>query len=246
MRILALDSSLGGCSVALWTDDGDAQSLGRVIAGENEATATGQAERLAPMIAKVVEGTGGFAAIDRFAATIGPGYFTGLRAGLATARGLALAAGRPLIGITTLAAVAAGVPSEQRRGRTLVVALDSKRSEAFFQSFGDDLAAQGEPETMAPAAFVARLKADPGRAHILVAGTATPLLAPALDAAGLAWTRADAPERPEAVTVARLARTAPVPDAPPAPLYLHAPATTTPRTGAGRPEAARARSLVTQ
>ena len=249
MKILALDSSLGGCSVALWTDEGSPSSTGRVIAAQSESGATGQAELLAPMIARVAAaGDGGYGAIDRLAATIGPGYFTGLRAGLAVARGLALAMARPLVGITTLLAVAAGIAPADRRNRTVIVALDSKRSEAFFQLFASDLSPLSEPETMAPAVFAARLGAHPlaAQAPFLVAGNGTALLAPALDAAALAWSRASAPERPEAATVARLAHTAPVPATPPAPLYLHAPATTSPRVGGVPRESARARSLVGQ
>jgi tRNA threonylcarbamoyladenosine biosynthesis protein TsaB len=246
MKILALDSSLGGCSVALWTDDAP-HLEGSALAAESEAAATGQAERLVPIVGRVAAAAGGFAAIDRFAVTVGPGYFTGLRAGLAAARGLALAAAKPLIGITTLAAVAAGIAPDERRGKTVVVALDSKRSEAFYQLFaGDDLAPLGEPETMAPAMFAARLHTERRGVPLVVAGTASGLLASHLDAAGVAWTRSRASERPDAAVVARLARSAPVPTAPPAPLYLHPPATTMPRGSAGAPASARAPTLVTQ
>jgi tRNA threonylcarbamoyladenosine biosynthesis protein TsaB len=103
MRILALDTAVAACSVAIWDD-------GAVLAEEQQALAYGHAEILVPMLARVLARAGlRVDDMDRLACTIGPGHFTGLRAGLAAARGLALAADKPLIGITTLEAVAAGV-----------------------------------------------------------------------------------------------------------------------------------------
>ena len=172
------------------------------LGSAREDGATGQAEQLAPMIARMIAALpGGFAAVDRLAVTVGPGYFTGLRAGLAAARGLALAAKRPLVGITTLAAVAAGVPLEERAGATIVVALDSKRSEAFFQLFSNDLMPAGEPETMAPGAYARKLR-DLGGERLVVAGNGTALLGRALDGLGVAWCRSAAAERPDAALLA--------------------------------------------
>src|ERR1700749_3269007 len=107
MLILAIDTALEACAVAL-LDTGTS----KVIASESQAMKRGHAEALMPMIARVMkESDLTFAALDRLAVTSGPGSFTGLRVGLSAARGIALAAGKPVVGITTLSAYAAPVGS---------------------------------------------------------------------------------------------------------------------------------------
>ena len=78
------------------------------LTGRSVPMMRGHAEALMPMIAAVMSAAGmEFAALDRIAVTVGPGSFTGLRVGVAAARGIALAAGKPAVGLTTLAALAA-------------------------------------------------------------------------------------------------------------------------------------------
>lgn len=225
MRILAFDSSLGGCSAALWRDDAT-----EAVAAETLDAATGQAELLPPLVARVAAAGGGFGAIDRLAVTVGPGHFTGLRAGLAFARGLALATRLPLVGVTTLAAIAHAIAPAARSGCQVVVALDSKRAEAFFQAFTDELVPLEEPQAMTPAHYAAgRTAARP----LLVAGSAAVVLGRELERRAIAWAAAPVPERPLAVVVARLAAMTDPAAAPAVPLYLHPPATTqAPRTTA--------------
>ena len=101
MRLLAIDTALEACSVALL--DGDT-----VAAQETQAMARGHAEALMPMLARLQENAAFyFAVIDRIAVTVGPGSFTGLRVGISAARGIALATAKPVVGITTLEALAA-------------------------------------------------------------------------------------------------------------------------------------------
>ena len=101
MRILAIDTALEACAAAVLDT-----AQGIVLARESIAMTRGHAEALMPLIERVmVKSDGGFAALDRIAVTVGPGSFTGLRVGIAAARGLALAAGKPAIGLTTLAAL---------------------------------------------------------------------------------------------------------------------------------------------
>ena len=93
--ILAFDSSGACCSAALWAG-------GRIAARRLEPMSRGQAERLMPMIlAAMAEGGCGFADLTKIAVTVGPGSFTGIRVALAAARGLALAGGLPVMGVTT-------------------------------------------------------------------------------------------------------------------------------------------------
>jgi tRNA threonylcarbamoyladenosine biosynthesis protein TsaB len=99
--ILALDTALSACSVALVED-------GQTLVSRVEPMARGQAERLAPMVNEVMVEAGlSFKSLDRIAVTCGPGAFTGLRIGLAFARGLALALDKPCVGISTLEVLAA-------------------------------------------------------------------------------------------------------------------------------------------
>src|SRR6202161_1174559 len=101
MRILSGDTALGACSVAVLEDD-------LVRAHRFEVMARGHAEALAPMVESAMRGAGlGFADLDRLAVTTGPGTFTGQRVGLAFMRGLRVALKKPLIGLTTLEAIAA-------------------------------------------------------------------------------------------------------------------------------------------
>lgn len=107
MLILAIDTALSACSVALVQG-------GETLMSCTEVMARGQAERLAPMVAELMGGAGiSFKHLDRIAVTRGPGAFTGLRVGLAFARGLALALGRPCVGFSTLEVLAAGASHER-------------------------------------------------------------------------------------------------------------------------------------
>ena len=103
MRVLAIDTALEACSVAVLDTE-----RAELRAHESLSMQRGHAEALMPMVARVLDRAQlDFSAIDRVAVTTGPGSFTGLRVGIAAARGIALAAGKPAIGLTTLAAFAA-------------------------------------------------------------------------------------------------------------------------------------------
>lgn len=220
VTVLGFDCAGLGCSAAVLRD-------GVVAARRAEVMERGQAERLLPMIAAVLDEAGiAAAAVDLIAVTVGPGGFTGLRIGLAAARGLALATGAPVLGVTSFAAVAAGVPPAARTDRSLVVALDSKRAEFFLQVFAPDGSPQGGGALVAASALADWLPAGP----LLLAGDAAPRLADALS--GREVDLAAAPAIPDAVAVARLAASSWRPGErppPPRPLYLRAPDTTAPR-----------------
>src|SRR6187455_666726 len=102
MRVLAIDTALEACAAAvLDTERG-------TLASESLPMLRGHAEALMPLIARVMRQANiPFSALDRIAVTTGPGSFTGLRVGISAARGIALAAGKPAVGVTTLAAFAA-------------------------------------------------------------------------------------------------------------------------------------------
>lgn len=139
MRVLALDSSANACSVALWRD-------GVIKASRFHQMERGQSEALLPMVAEVMAEAGASGGdLDVLGVTVGPGAFTGIRIGLAAARGLALTWGIEVAGISSLQAVAGGVPASERAGRQLVVIMDTKRADLWVQVFDEGLVPQGPP-----------------------------------------------------------------------------------------------------
>ena len=206
MRLIAIDTALDACSVAVV--DGQ-----RLLAGASEVIGRGHAERLVAMIEVVMAEAGcSFADLDRIVATVGPGSFTGIRVGLATARGLALAAGKPLVGILTLDAIARSAPAT---GRSVLVALDARRGETYARAYAADGRPLTEPQvlTLAAAADLALKRGADllGSAAALIAA-----LAPGLGGVGDA-------AYPAIAAVAALGAVAAVGPIPPKPLYLRAP-----------------------
>ena len=107
MLILAIDTALDACAAGILDTD-----AGELVAQELVGMKRGHAEALMPLIARVMKASGiAFARLDRIAVTTGPGSFTGLRVGLSAARGIALAADKPVVGVTTLTAYAAPIVS---------------------------------------------------------------------------------------------------------------------------------------
>lgn len=129
MMILAFDTALGACTVGVWSD-------GAIIAQESHSMTQGHAEALMPMIERVMAAAHiTYFNLDRIAVSVGPGSFTGLRVGIATARGLAMASHKPALGVTTTQSLAMGVPEAERTQNILVV-IDSKRNDVYAQVFG--------------------------------------------------------------------------------------------------------------
>jgi tRNA threonylcarbamoyladenosine biosynthesis protein TsaB len=125
MIVLGLDTALGACSAAVTRD-------GQVLAALSEPMLRGHQERLAPLIEEMMHAAGlPFAAIDRVGVTVGPGSFTGLRVGLAFAKGLGLALAKPCVGVGSLEALAASDPGP---GLTAAV-IDAKRGQVYLQAF---------------------------------------------------------------------------------------------------------------
>ncbi len=135
----------------------------------------------------------GLGAIDAFAVTVGPGSFTGIRIGLATARGLALAAGRPLIGLSTLEVLAAGVPESERDG-PILAALDARRGRLYVQLFDRALRPLCEPHAASTDALPGLLGDRIDGRSLIVTGTgsesavaALPRAVEARQATGSPW-----------------------------------------------------------
>src|SRR5262252_10088493 len=123
MRVLAIDTALEACAAAVL------DTSAGITASETLGMTRGHAEALMPLVARVMNGAGiEFADLDRIAVTTGPGSFTGLRVGISAARGIALAADKPIVGVTTLTAYAA--PAVSQNGENPVIsAIDARHDQ---------------------------------------------------------------------------------------------------------------------
>lgn len=214
MKLLAVDTALGACSVAVF--DGET-----ILSHRFEEMARGHAEALAPMVEAAMAGIA-FESLDRLAVTTGPGTFTGQRVGLAFMRGLRIALHKPLIGVTTLEAMAVaslaswpGYSSPAAGEKKAAAIHDAKREEAYLLLWenGEPIF---EPAVMPFAEAVAKIRAF---GPCALAGTGAPAAAAALDDGySLSPVR-----QPDALWVGRLAQHRPATTMPPAPLYLRAP-----------------------
>ena len=207
MRLLAIDTALAVCSAAIF-DDKDG-----IIAGESLPMARGHAEALMPMIARVMaEAALDYRALDRIAVTVGPGSFTGLRVGVSAARGLALAANKPAVGVSTLDAI--GMPLMLGEDIPIVVVIDARNEQAYTQAFGE----RGYALNTARIAPISSAFEGVPDGPVRVVGSGAAKLA----ALALRETIIEDRPNPEILWVATLGARAPV-DVPPKPLYLHAP-----------------------
>ena len=139
MLILAFDTAVAACSAGLYSVSSGRD--GKVLAAARAAMDQGQAEAQMPMIEAVMAKAGtSYAALDRIAVTVGPGSFTGVRVGLAAARGLGLAASKPVIGVMTTEVLAAMAPETERKAApNILAAVDTKRGDLYVQQFDNAL-----------------------------------------------------------------------------------------------------------
>jgi tRNA threonylcarbamoyl adenosine modification protein YeaZ len=214
MRVLAIDTALEACSVALL----DTGAPDRAIQ-ESQPMTRGHAEALMPMIARVFERAGFDAAqLDRIAVTVGPGSFTGLRVGIAAARGIALAAGKPAIGLTTLAAFAAPLFAADD-AIPVVTAIDARHDHVYLQVFGAGGLTLVKPAVLHVSEAARASLGGPPR----LVGTGAEMLARAWPAGARPPVLVDNKRAPDIEWVARLGAASSETGAPPKPLYLRAP-----------------------
>jgi tRNA threonylcarbamoyl adenosine modification protein YeaZ len=217
MRILAIDTALGACSACV-LEAGETQPL----AIEQTPMDRGHAEALMPMIERVMGAVeGGFASLGRVAVTVGPGSYTGLRVGISAARAIALAAGIPAIGVTTLAASAAPLVGREP-GRVIAAALDARHGQVWFQA----LSSQGKPLVSIRQVNHRDAARAIGAGPVSLVGSAALAVANEAWAIGLDALVLDDARAPDVTWVARLGLIADPESAPPRPLYLKEPETT--------------------
>lgn len=201
-HILALDTATGPCSVALGAGD---KPLSYIENMEMSA----QSARLVPMIGEALLAAGlTYKDLSAVACTVGPGSFTGLRVGLSSARAIALAAGIPALGYTTLEVLAYEAARLQSTPGPVLAILNAGKGEQYFQLFsGNPFKPLAEPQVGDIHAML----------HTLPAGTT---LAGNVEIAGYA---PPAIRYPRADTLARLAASGATPARPPSPLYIRPP-----------------------
>jgi tRNA threonylcarbamoyladenosine biosynthesis protein TsaB len=206
--ILAIDTSFGPVGATLATMD--LQILGRVAADNPAGT---QAETLPPIVARLFEGRE-FKRLARIAVTVGPGAFTGVRVGLAFAKGLRLATGAEVLGFTTLECMAAQA-AHGKACASVGAVIDAKRGEVYAQVFSQAMEPFIEAAVM-PLADAATLLQRALKPKALLVGSGASLL-PGLDAEAVPFERIDTD------LLARRAAHADPARYPATPAYLRAP-----------------------
>ncbi|PIC01993.1 tRNA (adenosine(37)-N6)-threonylcarbamoyltransferase complex dimerization subunit type 1 TsaB [Caulobacter sp. X] len=208
--ILSIDTCLGASSVAIVEGE-------RVLAARSEPMTRGHQERIGVIAREAAAEAGvAFTDLDRIGVTVGPGSFTGLRVGLAFAKGLATALSIPCVGVTTLEAMAYGVEG------FVAAVLDARMEQVYIQVFADGAALMA-PDALGLGEAAARLAELYSGGPATLVGSGAPLLADVLGGAKLLT-----PAAPDPVAIARLAASRPAPTHSPRPLYLRAPYATLP------------------
>ena len=196
--ILALETSADICAAAL-VEDSD------VVGVCQAAMSRGHAEALVPMVQELAR-TAGLALtnLDLIGVTRGPGSFTGVRTGIAAARGFAIASGATAIGVSSLQAVARSVVGVSAvPAHPILCVLETRRADYFAQIFDSDGEANGVPEVMTAEDLFLLL----GSMQPVLAGNAVDrLLSSYTGDPGLLW-RDPGSGNPDPVHVAALART---------------------------------------
>ena len=173
----------------------------------------GHQERLAPMAAEVMAMAGlDFSALERIGVTLGPGSFTGVRVGLAFAKGLSVALSIPCIGVGSLEALAAS-----DHPGPMVAIIDARHGQLYVQAF-DKGAALAPPQVLSPPEAVAYVNITFGGRRPGFIGPGAPALAEHLEGATLHYLAA-----PDPLAVARLASSASLSGGRPRPIYLRPP-----------------------
>ncbi|MCA6126103.1 tRNA (adenosine(37)-N6)-threonylcarbamoyltransferase complex dimerization subunit type 1 TsaB [Bradyrhizobium sp. WSM 1704] len=214
MMILAIDTALDACSAAVLDT-----TSGNTIAIESQPMQRGHAEALMPLIARVMNESGiAFTALDRIAVTTGPGSFTGLRVGLSAARGIALAAGKPAVGLTTLAAYAAPVVAVNAE-HPILSAIDARHDHVYFQVVAGD----GSPIVKAKVVPIAEALEATQYGALHLVGNAADILAARWPADAAPPAAVDSRPAPDITWVAWIGAAVDPGGAPPRPFYLRAP-----------------------
>lgn len=218
MRVLGIETSTSLASAALVEN-------GEVLRSLSHARPKQSAEQLLPMIAELFAQQGWSpSALERIGVSVGPGSFTGLRVGIACAQGLALGLGVPLVGITSLRAMARAVPDTLPGARCAL--LDARRGEVFVAAHepGPRAAELLAPRALPTAGALDRLRAELGPTIVWI-GSGLELVG-----AEPSFRSADSLE-PSATRVGQLAEVLDPAEYPPLPVYVRDAGATLPDLG---------------
>lgn len=227
MKLMVIDTALGACLAGCFAADGSAVTP---LGVRHEDMTKGHQERLGGMARDAAAEAGGLSGTGRIGVTVGPGSFTGLRVGLSFALGLGAALDVPVVGISTLDALAASVPPQGR----MAAAIDARRGQVYLRIFEN-----GQPVSQAlalPVDEAAALIVEGATDAVTLVGTGAALLAqadPVLATAQVVPLVAPLPE-----ALAKLTATLDPQAYPPKPLYLRAPDATPPTRLPGQPRPA--------
>jgi tRNA threonylcarbamoyladenosine biosynthesis protein TsaB len=211
MLILAIDTALEACSAALYDTD-----TGAPRAGESLVIGRGHDEALIPLVERVMGAAGAtFKDVNSYAVTVGPGSFTGLRVGLSAARGFGLATGRPVIGISTLATLAAPLFADDD-SIPVAAAIDARNGNVYLQMIGPGGRLLVGPRAMALRDAARAVAIGPVR----LVGSGAGLLAENWPSGERAPVEIHPGAMPDPVWLARLASVADPSRSEPKPLYL--------------------------
>jgi tRNA threonylcarbamoyl adenosine modification protein YeaZ len=214
MKILAIDTALGALSAAIVDT-----AVAAPLAAERILMTRGHAEALVPLIDRIAAQTdGGLDSLDRIAVAVGPGSFTGIRVGIAAARALGLALEIPVVGVSTLAALAA--PLILNTGDALVAAaLDARHGQVYVQGFDPGGRTLLPPRLSRVREAIRALGWGPFR----LTGSGAPMMAIEAWSLGIRAEVTGELVAPDVVVIARLGTLADPASAPPSPLYLKLP-----------------------
>jgi tRNA threonylcarbamoyl adenosine modification protein YeaZ len=212
-RVLAIDTSRGACSACVY----DA-ALRAPLASESLAMSRGHAEALAPMLKRVLDEAGGPDIVTKIAVAIGPGSFTGLRIGIATARAMALTLSVPVVGVSTLIAYCGPMLDGPGFG-VIAAAVDASHGHIYFQLIDSKAKPIFSPRVVSLRDAVRAIGGSPAR----VVGDAAMLLAEEARRAGVDVDASGASAYPDIVAIARIGLAADPAVWPARPLYIKAP-----------------------
>ena len=214
MRILAIDTALDACSAALFDTEVD-----RPLGLQSREIGRGHAELLLPLIDEVMKSANAqFDSVDRFAVTVGPGSFTGLRVGLSAARGFALATKKTAVGVSTLAAFTAPLIT-QDQAVPVVAAIDAKHGNLYLQMVGAGGRMLVAPRALNLREAIRAVALGPVR----IVGNGAAILAAHWPPKAPPPLLVDPQPAPDILWVARIGAAADPKRAPPRPLYLRLP-----------------------
>lgn len=222
MKILVIDTALGACTAGLFED-------GVAVRVHSEPMIKGHSERLGGIVRDVMAGQD-FASLDRIGVTIGPGSFTGLRVGLAFAQGLGEALAKPVVGVSTLVALARSVSEPNG---PIAAVIDARRGQVYGQIFRDRVPTD-EARVWPVEDAILWLSTKAG---VCLVGSGAALLSGALPGRS-----AEPLDAPAAAAIAALTTEADPAAAGPSPLYLRAADATPPTRLPGQPRSVAART----